>query len=729
VAGTDPGRPDAHAPVPVLLRLRYWNAYREFIGRDLAKSTIVDFLPWYMAALFGDFAPSGFFRRLLEQEDCLLLLDGIDEVASKDERGVLFDEVRRFLEVHSKEKHQCILTGRPAGFMDVPFVGDFHRCDVLPVTNEQVELLVDNWCGQLYGTGKQRDENKEELLHAIASLNAARAARNQKPLITSPLLVTMVVSVRYSENELPRERVKLYDACVKVILRSEHTGAQANGRVLTDIDEQAGPVDKQREWLACLAHHMHSGNHDGEEAGATIEEHELRGCLSMLREDTGDPTEDQEERFIGQAHTRGGLLDAVGERFQFLHLSFQEFLAGEYLTGYTWDRDALKKRLAEIAADDWWRGPILLAIGHFSDRRHRRAFVEALCQLETPHKAVLPAAELAATGLLELTQPEPPLLKMAAERIRSILSRTRALNASSPVARARAARVLNDLPGGDTRPGIGASNGLPDITWCRVPGGTLMMGSNRGDDQASERECAPDGNPFPVTVESFRLSAYPVTCAQFRPFVEGDGYTNPEYWTDAGWRRLEKLSLTEPRLWQSARWHVPNHPVVGVSWYEAVAYCCWLTCRLQDAGKMGASEEIGLPTEAEWEWAARGQDSDTYPWGAQWPDKACNSWETGIRETCAVGLFPTGISAWLARKRVSVHDLCGNVREWCQSRYKSYPYRVNDGREAVNSVAKRVLRGGAWSDSAFACRSAYRSYSSPVYRSYGSGFRISRPLP
>ncbi len=112
--------------------------------------------------------------------------------------------------------------------------------------------------------------------------------------------------------------------------------------------------------------------------------------------------------------------------------------------------------------------------------------------------------------------------------------------------------------------------------------------------------------------EAYAIGKYPVTVGQYGRFVEDGGYTEKwrNCWTNAGWRQREKEKWTAPRYWDDPQWTVPNHPVVGVSWYEAVAYCNWL--------KATTGRSFRLPDEAMWEKAARGTDGRIYPWGNKW---------------------------------------------------------------------------------------------------------------
>ena len=131
-----------------------------------------------------------------------------------------------------------------------------------------------------------------------------------------------------------------------------------------------------------------------------------------------------------------------------------------------------------------------------------------------------------------------------------------------------------------------------------------------------------------------------------------------------------------------------NHPVVKVSWYDAMEYCKWLNEKLQ--GEIGALA-VRLPTEAEWEKAARGEQGNEWPWGNEFDAAKCNSSEGGKGDTTPVGAYsPQGDSPYGAA------DMAGNVWEWCHSIFKPYPYKADDGREKESGSELRVVRGGAW---------------------------------
>ncbi len=143
------------------------------------------------------------------------------------------------------------------------------------------------------------------------------------------------------------------------------------------------------------------------------------------------------------------------------------------------------------------------------------------------------------------------------------------------VERALAGRLLAKL--GDLRPGVGlCDNGLPEIEWRKIPAGSFLMGSNERSQEQPIHQ---------VTLSAFEMSRYPITNTQYQAFVDDEGYTKRwrHCWTKEGWEEKEENNWDGPRRLRDP-FEFPNHPVVGVSWYEAVAFCNWLTERLKQTG-------------------------------------------------------------------------------------------------------------------------------------------------
>ncbi len=169
----------------------------------------------------------------------------------------------------------------------------------------------------------------------------------------------------------------------------------------------------------------------------------------------------------------------------------------------------------------------------------------------------------------------------------------------------------------------------------------------------------------------------------------------------------------EPYYWHDSRFNQPIQPVVGVNWYEAMAYAAWLS-RVTE-------KRYRLPTEAEWEWAAR-RNRYRYPWGDVWDSDRCNWRGSGLNRPNPVGVYS------LAATEDGLHELAGNVYEWTVSLFRPYPYLPDDGRAEVDVDGLRVVRGGSWYTDKDTVRCAYRIWNNPRLRLNFSGFRLARTL-
>lgn len=302
------------------------------------------------------------------------------------------------------------------------------------------------------------------------------------------------------------------------------------------------------------------------------------------------------------------------------------------------------------------------------------------------------------------THPPTPILRVTPQQQR-LLDRMMD-ERLAPAERAEAGRELAQL--GDPRPGVGLrADGLPDIAWRFVEGGAFTMGSDKRKDPEAFNDETPQHSE---RVAAFSIAQYPITYAQYEPFVR-EGYTVREYWTKAGWDWRMDDDIREPTYgWDDADWHIANHPVIGVTWYEAHAYTRWLSAK--------TGEDIRLPTEAQWEKAARGTDARIYPYEGDFDPAKGNTAESGIGRTSAVGIFAAGASPCGAL------DMSGNVWEWCVTKWRSdYTSHADDSPEGTDG---RVLRGGSWDLVSRLARAASRNVR--VIGDWFSyvGFRVAR---
>jgi ergothioneine biosynthesis protein EgtB len=241
----------------------------------------------------------------------------------------------------------------------------------------------------------------------------------------------------------------------------------------------------------------------------------------------------------------------------------------------------------------------------------------------------------------------------------------------------------------------------------RIPAGYFEQGNDAIDALDNERPV------HQVYLDAYWIDRYPVTCGQYRLFMEAGGYQNHHWWSKDGWRWVQSQMVTQPLYWSdNSQWD--NHPVCGVSWYEAEAYASFVGKR--------------LPTEPEWEKAASwnvtsGDSGDrrTYPWGEAAPDNHRCNHNNLVGQTTPVNTYPDGQSAY------GCYDMLGNVWEWTASvfdgyqGFMSYPY---PGYSKVYFDGQhQVLKGGSWATRPWALRSSFRNWYHPGIRQILAGFR------
>jgi formylglycine-generating enzyme required for sulfatase activity len=236
-----------------------------------------------------------------------------------------------------------------------------------------------------------------------------------------------------------------------------------------------------------------------------------------------------------------------------------------------------------------------------------------------------------------------------------------------------------------------------------VPGGFFSYGGY----ETEEGGGAP---PRRVRLREFHIDRHPVTVAAFACFIAADGYRERRHWSRAGWAWKTREGILAPRFWGEEGWApylVPNHPVVGVSAYEAEAYASFRGAR--------------LPTEAEWEKACRGTDGRRYPWGDAWIDDACGMRNVGPRHTVAIGSYPKGASPY------GVDDMLGCVWQWCADAADE-DADVEDedpfvDPEGYDESSERVTRGGGWNNLRWSLSCTSKNGFPPDARFSNLGFR------
>lgn len=482
-------------------------------------------------------------------------------------------------------------------------------------------------------------------------------------------LIRLVASLHaWRGGSLPEKREELYADTVDLLLdwwESPKVARDAQGNVVVQQPSlvewlRVEDRDKVRSLLNELAYEAHAAQADLVGTADVPEGELLSGLMRLTQNPEVRNNPSLLVRYLSQ---RAGLLLPRGVGvYTFPHRTFQEYLAACHLTDHDYP-DAV----AKLAREDpnRWREVALLA-----------------------GQALVDSADLERVS-------ERNQGKVAC--VRSHLVRVLEAGRLPAVERAAAGRSLTVLR--DPRPGVGLRpDGLPDIAWCEVPAGPFLM----GDEQ----------EPNETITQPYRISRYPVTNAQFAAFLVAGGYAEQRYWQEAQKAGVWQGGEVKDRLDDQPReapydygepFSLPNHPVVGVTWHEALAFCRWLTEQLREAGDLDTGAEIALPNEPQWEKAVRGTDGRVYPWGDEADPDRANYDGTGIGTTSAVGGFPGGTSPY------GVEDLSGNVWEWTASE---------------DEWGHPVLRGGSFFDVGSYVRCAFR-YWDPPHGRYGDlGFRV-----
>jgi formylglycine-generating enzyme required for sulfatase activity len=268
---------------------------------------------------------------------------------------------------------------------------------------------------------------------------------------------------------------------------------------------------------------------------------------------------------------------------------------------------------------------------------------------------------------------------------------------------------MSTLASGTTRTD---SKGIEQV-WA--PAGSFLMGTS--DDEADavraldpplwvKGEIPSEQPQHEVRMTSgFWIDKYEVTNAAFQAFVDDDGYLKQEYWSEDGWAWLERKSTSSVSIGCAIEEKDPDHPQVCVTWYEAEAYARW----------RGGQ----LPTEAQWEYAARGPQSLVYPWGNTFDSSKANIID--ISGLTPVGSYPEGAS-W-----VGAYDMAGNAMEWVQDWLdpEYYELGVRDDPPGPETGRRKIEKGGWWGSNPFVARAAYRHFEDPPhYQDHHIGFRV-----
>lgn len=682
--------------LPILLPLAaFANALQQ---KDIRLD---EFIAEYFMLLIGSTLPIGqMLVEALKAGRALILLDGLDEVRDLNMRNTVVERVVDFYSFHRHRGNKFVLTSRVVGYRAVrPSAEDLAECTIVDFEDDEIEKFVEHWTSalekQVQGNTSiaqsDAETDRRELLDAIQHNDGVRQ------LASTPLLLTILALMKRQGVTLPERRVQLYDQYVVTLLSTWNRARSLSGRAPgRDIDD----VQTVRI-LAPLALWMHEVN----PGVGLIGREEMRRKLEELFEERGESSPHQSARqFMLDVREHAALLLERGPgEYGFIHLTFEEYLAAVALALMgQGDSAPIIDTLSRHVGEQAWREVTLLTIGYLGIRQQLPKVAGQVVEAIIDRKPGPPgeAVVLAGDAVLDTSPNGVPhttrdlvihaLVEcMQDEEVRSELRR-------------RAGLLLGRL---GWRP-------AELDRFVEVPNGEFQAGIKK------------EAKEIPY---SYFAAKYPVTNIQFARFVKEDGYQNRELWSELGWewrtgkydqrtmeavvrdwldhRPLSKRNM--PYYWHNIELGNPIVPVVGVCWYEAEAYCNWLSKKIVAVPE---GYTVRLLSSDEWERASRGTDGREYPWGDGFDKNAANTWDSdptgsGLGGTTAVSTFKQGVSpteAW---------DMSGNVWEWSSSWY-------DDDKKY------RLVRGGSWIGYQWFARSHFCNWSIPLMFNDDLGFRV-----
>ncbi len=681
------------------------------LSADARDRKLLDLIFAHLKTRLQECHAAGFRADLqthLHSGECLVVLDGLDEVAVA-QRSLVRAALTALRERLGPNRY--IVTCRTRSWDDKHPLPAFHTATLAHFTDEQVQQFVQNWYGALRQAGQftqaEAHARIADMLRAIGEL--------ERELVRNPLLLTTMAVVHYNDTKLPHERVKLYKRAAEVLLKRWQRHRAGSVGLLESLgirDRELYPA------LYELAYAAHDSSKGKEAADLSHEQaHKiLRRHFAGLAEPLQKATAFLEyiDQTAGLLHGRGSVENPI---YTFPHRTFQEYFAGTYLTkGQNLFEDELERKLTE---GEYWQVAAQLGFEDLLHNEykpsHARKTAYALC----PEGELDPRNEAQWRGVLwsglfameigkeQIKQDERGGARYLA-RLTDNLIKLLEGGLLPHRERAEAGFVLGKL--GDTRRGVCA---FP-LEWVALPGGRFIMGDEE------------DGPPHEVELSPFKISCYSVTNAQFAAFVQAGGYKEKKWWSEGGWKARQKEKWEQPYYWRDERFNLPNQPVLGVTWFEAEAFCNWLSVQMTNDN--GQKTTVRLPTEAEWEYAARGTAGRIFPWGDEEPTTELANYDEKVGRTTAVGSYPAGATP------EGICDLSGNVWEWCSDWYGGDYYKTCEQQGVVRNPIgpsqgeSRVLRGGSWLSNPYVLRCAFRYCDEPTNRNLYFGFRCSQDV-
>jgi len=736
--------------LPILMPLRAIAG--DLVDQDLGLNDVpkiglvFDAVCAYMQTHYGLEDPRTILNAGLNHRNTVLFIfDGLDEVPLEaTSRSLDRTTVVRFVHAFAScyPKARMVITCRSRAWtQDYSTITQWPSHELAPLTDGQMTHFITMWFAELQAKGvispADVDRYRGQLSQALRDPKRTRL----REMAENPLMLSMMIFILADHGVLPRDRHSLYEQILSQLLGQwdakrdgHHLGHAIGDERITSHEIRNRVLDR-----LCYQAHWDATSDDGRgRIDAMTLKTALMEYFAKIKIKTNDPYW-AADRCIAYIDQRSGLLqpEDSGLVYVFAHLTLQEHSAGRHLL----TEELLQKTLA-VRHDDRWREPIFLGVGCLADEKMGASKIsEFLAALISPsefrsqpripkhrytwYRDLILAAELGVDrdwdmlngANIDVTAFQDDLQIGLAQLLNDDAHAQAALEyynghpmEPAPLLvheRQKAAELLAGL--GDLRYPVSIAQWNQETRqlsqqfgregnhyWRYVPAGHYQVGGWIKEEQA-----------ITVELQPYWVGRFMVTTEQYRLFMDGGGYTNDEYWTDYGHAYKKNYDRSGPNYWltQTEQEYL-NQPVYGVTWYEAVAYCHWLSEQLTPWLPQGYA--IRLASEAEWEVAAaynaHGQ-RQPYPWGEQpaTPEHTVCDWNEHQRPL-SVGLGLIGQAA------CGAVDSVGNLWEWTAT-----PSQRDGGllqHVLVDSDNSMVLRGGSYYENStrVLCAARYASH-------------------
>lgn len=659
----------------------------------------------------------------------LLFIDGLDEI-SADERKALLKSISSFC---ANPDNVVIATIRKEVLVKESWIDEFSEFQHITLASfnpDQIKEYIFGWTQRYNRDTELRKLDGNEITKTILQDNYL------KELAATPLFLTLMMLIaQENKGDLPRNRTRVYEEAVRLIIE------RWNKKYL-ELEDEAKSI------RAALEQAAYNGMNN------LVRQNEKSGDISAFIFDAFANTfpEKKVAGYLRSISEKTGIIIQTEEsKYAFALQSFMEYFAACYISSQLDVAGFIKAQADNLIP---WQEVIVFGVTKVALEHLEMAISVLFGLVQTDYnnkrkinpEIVLIAGIITKEVLSEASNNEN--IQLFKNRIKSWLKKYISDKSISFRLRFEIGNALERL--GDDRKGVGIVNingkNYPDIEWLLIPAGISEFGSSKGHINKVHSQFT----------GKYYISKYPITNAQFSLFLE-DGYSSEEYWTKEGWAWLQgnkEISLenvnpdryseerkkeyemwldgrkhkkrTEPYWWQDYPWNISNRPVVGITWYEAVAYCNWLNtkCFKQFSKVLNAEDlrhaKVCLPTLEEWEKAARGPKCSMYPWGQSLDYKVirANIDICSINETCAVGIFSEGKSGY------KLYDVAGNVYEWIATGVKQKdPKSWERQEENLEQEFERLVKGGSWNMEYERAKAAYDEWDYPFIFDQNTGFR------